>query len=420
MENFDDEIKEISYNELSEMVQILGGTLETKEKLYRGENTPCTCICYQNHICRPYPYKIFELGKIPCPKCIEGPSVKARFYAYMKEIGAIRKKGSRFGDGRVGLPYICPLDHDCNPAPCNVMRGQGICDICANRSTKISGERYIACIKLQGAKFAPEQKYKNNRTPVDLICKENHLCRPIPANVMNGKQGVCRKCANQDPEDSENFFRHDITEIKKGKVIGVYINALTPVECLCCMGHTCYPMPNNIKKGQGMCETCRHLQTVSKGEKMTREAMEIIVKNDTKYTVDTQFRPEDLNLKYDVFLTKIEDDEKIEHIEMLIEFHGIQHEEEHKYYHKRLHGDKSTEVFLAARERDLAKIYYAAKNNYKLVVLDYKWVTKPIEEWVEYLKTALESDKLLIADSPMHNWVRNDKPSKETICKYKL
>lgn len=421
MENLDETPLELSYAEVLQIVEEFGGKLETKEKLYKGANVPCSCRCPQNHKCRPYPYKILELGRIPCPGCIKGKTAHERFHLYFKEIGArTKEKNVKIGDGRKGTPSICPLDHDCNPSPCNVMKGQGMCDICGNRSIKVSSERYEKCLAEQECILAPDQDYKNNRTPLGVICKKNHLSYPIPANVMNG-QGACRKCANQDPEESEKQFRHTITVVKKGKVIGKYINAITPVECLCPLGHTCYPTPNNIQKGQGMCETCRSLQTVSNGEKLAKEAMEIIIGHDNTYKIGTQFKPTDLKLlKYDLYITKTEEDEKVETIEMLIEFHGIQHEEEHRYYHKHLQGDKSTEAFLAARERDLAKIYYAAKKGYKLVVLDHTWTKNSIEKWVEYLREAFESDKKLISDSPLHDWVRNDKPSKETIKKYSL
>lgn len=42
-----------------------------------------------------------------------------------------------------------------------------------------------------------------------------------------------------------------------GIVIGEYISSVTPIECVCAFGHTCYPRPGNaVKTGRGICSVC--------------------------------------------------------------------------------------------------------------------------------------------------------------------
>jgi hypothetical protein len=45
-------------------------------------------------------------------------------------------------------------------------------------------------------------------------------------------------------------------EAQGGIVTGVYLNARTPVACLCPAGHECAPYPFNVMNGEGMCYTC--------------------------------------------------------------------------------------------------------------------------------------------------------------------
>jgi hypothetical protein len=42
-----------------------------------------------------------------------------------------------------------------------------------------------------------------------------------------------------------------------GTVLGKYIGSNAPVHVRCSTGHDCYPIPSNIRRGQGICRLCK-------------------------------------------------------------------------------------------------------------------------------------------------------------------
>ncbi len=53
----------------------------------------------------------------------------------------------------------------------------------------------------------------------------------------------------------EQRFRERI-EALGGRILGEYVNARTPVDCVCSKGHSCKPVPANIHQGHEMCRIC--------------------------------------------------------------------------------------------------------------------------------------------------------------------
>jgi hypothetical protein len=50
-------------------------------------------------------------------------------------------------------------------------------------------------------------------------------------------------------------FHRRVNELG-GRVVGDYINAKTPVRCVCLEGHDCAPQPSDVTSGQGICRVC--------------------------------------------------------------------------------------------------------------------------------------------------------------------
>lgn len=96
--------------------------------------------------------------------------------------------------------------------------------------------------------------YVNKLTRVECECVEGHTCHPIPDSIQQGG-GICIKCSGLCPQEVEKNFIVGIENLG-GVVVGKYVTRLIPVECLCPQGHTCYPIPCLIKNGQGMCKKC--------------------------------------------------------------------------------------------------------------------------------------------------------------------
>jgi hypothetical protein len=49
---------------------------------------------------------------------------------------------------------------------------------------------------------------------------------------------------------------HERVVAQGGRVVGRYVTALTPVECICAAGHACRPWPSYLQQGGGMCQVC--------------------------------------------------------------------------------------------------------------------------------------------------------------------
>lgn len=102
-----------------------------------------------------------------------------------------------------------------------------------------------------------EGKYQGNTVPVTCRCEKGHICKPIPNKIQQGR-GMCRQCINHCPIKAEKEFRKRIIELG-GTVEGEYKNKTTPVFCKCKKGHFCYPCPENVRKGQGICRECARM-----------------------------------------------------------------------------------------------------------------------------------------------------------------
>jgi hypothetical protein len=96
--------------------------------------------------------------------------------------------------------------------------------------------------------------YKNANTPVKCVCPRGHRCSPIPNNIRKG-QGMCPTCSGNNGAAARREFLENIAHLG-GTVLGKYVNCDTPVDCLCRKGHHCSPYPGSIHAGQGMCRTC--------------------------------------------------------------------------------------------------------------------------------------------------------------------
>jgi hypothetical protein len=181
------------------------------------------------------------------PKVVK--SIKT-FYKKVNDLG-----GTIIGEYKgsdINVNCICSEGHSCNPRPGNINNGYGMCKACAGNDSETSKQNFYKNIETLGGTIIGE--YKDKGTPVDCICKEGHSCNPRPGYIRDGG-GMCRICAGNDSETSKQNFYKNI-ETLGGTVIDEYINTSTPVKCICKNGHTCFPDPNHIQQGRGMCRIC--------------------------------------------------------------------------------------------------------------------------------------------------------------------
>lgn len=104
-----------------------------------------------------------------------------------------------------------------------------------------------------------EPAWTGNRAPHRVRCPEGHLGAPWPSNVMRG-QGVCNTCAHRSTSvartsAAESAFRTLLDELG-ATLTGPWKGTRAPHSVLCPAGHECAPTPTNLKRGSGLCRLC--------------------------------------------------------------------------------------------------------------------------------------------------------------------
>lgn len=218
---------------------------------YVNNRTPVECTCPAGHRWRPWPANV-SAGLSTCFRCSgrDGFTAEANFRAAVAERGG--QVVGEYADRHTGVDCICPAGHPCKARPSSIQRGRDMCLRCAGNDPATSETNFRAAIEHQGGKVVGN--YVNSRTSVACVCSAGHPCKPRPDSIQLGRD-MCRRCARQDPADSEANFRALIAE-QGGQVVGDYVNSSTRVLCVCPAGHPCTPQPNSTQQGYGMCRHC--------------------------------------------------------------------------------------------------------------------------------------------------------------------
>jgi len=440
---------------------------------YINAKTPVECVCKNGHHCFPTPNSI-QQGHGMCVKCVNHcpTESKKKFIINIKQLGG--KVIGKYVNKKTPVECLCKNNHKCYPMPDNIHKGQGLCKKCANMCSITAKENFIRSINESGGRVLG--KYQKTNIPVKCVCKKMHVCYPRPGDIQNG-QGMCKKCVNHCPIEAEKNFINSInilggkvldkyinssTKIKcvcknkhicyptpngiqqgggmcrkcagtcpieamknfynnadffKAIVLGDYVNSKTPIECLCKNGHKCYPTPSSIKQSLNICKICALNDNKSCGEKLVSDALEQLR---VSYSKETK-HPHLKRLRFDFEF-------RYNNINYYIEYDGEQHQNFNPYFHN------SVKDFEQARERDLIK-NYVIQNSKKCVLirLDHTWCgSRKISEQkmianylAEYLQICLnDCDQKIIADGNMenfeiYNWV-NIRPKIQTIKTYLL
>jgi len=181
----------------------------------------------------------------------------AAFLARVEELGATLAEGAAYVDAQSPVALICKEGHPCRPRPTHVQQGHDLCAACSGMSSAATEAKFAARVAELGGELAPGSVYVNNHTPVRLRCRRGHRCAPRPHGVLAG-QGLCARCYAQDcAAPAEAAFREAVA--LAGARFGpgaVYVNSSTPVALLCALNHECSPRPGDVAKGQGPCRVC--------------------------------------------------------------------------------------------------------------------------------------------------------------------
>lgn len=180
-----------SYLKFAARLQELGATL--LEPHWLGSKKKHRAVCAQAHSCAPCPQDVIS-GQGVCLDCgyqqSTPPTAEAKFRAMISTLGAVVL--GEYKNNRTPTSVRCLEGHDNEVLPGNVLRGQGICRVCAGQDPDMSERSFRAAVERLGGTVLGE--YVNNRTPVMVKCVDGHERATRPDNVASGR-GICGTCA---------------------------------------------------------------------------------------------------------------------------------------------------------------------------------------------------------------------------------
>lgn len=205
-------------------------------------------------------------------------------------------------------------------------------------------------------------EYKNAKIKIKIICPIHGIFEQSPSGHLSGKG--CFKCKGS--KISQSLFMSNDDFLKKAKIIHGdlydyscvnYKSAHKKIKIICKKHGVFKQSPNSHLNGRG-CPECKK----SNGEKKIKEFLE---NNNIKFQEQKTFKKcrNIYPLKFDFYL---------ENHNLIIEFNGIQHFSEIKYYHKGKYN------FDYQIKNDNIKRQYARDNNIKLLEIAY-WDYENIE-----------------------------------------
>jgi very-short-patch-repair endonuclease len=385
---------------------------------YGGSRTPVLCICKHGHECSPRPTGV-QQGRGMCFAC----SGRSSIHAAESFEAAIILQGGRvvgaFDGSSTPVHCICSVGHSCFPSPTHIQSGTGMCKKCANRCSEQAAEAFEASIVALGGRLVGV--YTGAEVPVHCVCAFSHDCYPAPHTVQQG-HGMCLKCAGLCPIEAAKAFEAAIMSMG-GQVIGTYAGNKTPVHCVCAASHACYPQPNHIQQGQGMCRLCA---PASYGEQTTRKALEQL-----GVGFEKEFRFKSDLKRYDFC---------IESCRVIIEYDGVQvnsnagdiRESRHSqiltcvclrlvcllgYQHFKLSGYfmETQEDLLANQENDRRKQAVALSKGYRMMRFDYSWAKADPAKMAEKINWFIHESKdaVWVSDPELYRWLFPAAPANE-------
>lgn len=248
----------------------LGATLLEPDWLTKKK--PHHVRCANGHDCYPLPANV-NGGAGICRACVHSDPVaaEAAFRARIASLGGVVL--GKYRDSRTAVHVRCPEGHDCYPQP-NKIGKRGIsCRTCSGRPDGMMAEAAFRARLAELGVTLLEPGWLGARAKHRAICAASHDCLPIPASLKRG-EGACRVCAARDPVTAEAAFRAKVAELG-GVVLGEYGGAHAKVHVRCAAGHDCYPRPNGVQRGQGVCLTCAGMDSSACEEKFRARLAEL-------------------------------------------------------------------------------------------------------------------------------------------------
>lgn len=213
-------------------------------------------ICAVGHECYPTPGTLRN-GAGPCRTCArkDPAAAFAAFRARLDELGATLLEPGWLG-GMQPHRVVCSVGHACSPRPAGVQQGRGICATCAGNNPAAAEAAFRARLSELGAKMLGP--YRGNKAKVHVRCAAGHDCQAIPNRILTG-HNPCRTCVSRDPAAAEAAFRATLAELGAVPLYAKWRGCMEPHHVRCACGRDCYPRPNSVQQGDGICVKCARM-----------------------------------------------------------------------------------------------------------------------------------------------------------------
>lgn len=289
--------------------------------------------------------------------------------------GEFEKKGcklisNKYINNKTKLDYICKNNHNHSITYHDFQRGYG-CNICYGNK-KLTIEFIRGEFEKRGCKLISDE-YINNHAKLNYICKNNHN-HSISYN--NFRQGYrCDICYGNKKHTIE-FIREEFEKQGYKLLSDEYINNKTKLQYICDKGHNHSIKYNSFQGGHGCPYCCQY-----KSEELTREIFEKIYNE--KFPKQ---RPEFLKQENGYSL---ELDGYNQELRIAFEYQGIQHYEYNEHFHK------TEDDFKKRQERDEWKYHKCVENDIILILIPYHFNYQNPEKLEQYIREQLITHKQL-------------------------
>lgn len=357
--------KRLSTQEFVKRAKVVhGDKYEYDDVIYINNHTKVKIFCKN---CKEYFYQVplSHLAGNGCEKC----SYKFRANKKMLDLDTIISRFRQIHKNKYDYSNIIYTGMKnnvkivCNScgnyflmSPANHLKGEG-CPYCNKNFCKTTKQFISEARLVHGDDYDYRNViYKNNRTPVEIICKQcgNHFFQ-TPDNHLRGQK--CPKCAYKAMGmrkmlDTSSFIMKS-TEIHKGRYDyskSIYSGICEPVKIIC---NKCHRMFTQIAHSHLMgcgCPYCKQ----SKGE---LAIIEFLDKNKIDYEIQKRFT-DCKNIKplpFDFYLPKYN---------LCIEYQGEQHYKCINFFG----GEKAFEL---RKKNDEIKKNYCELHKIKLLEIHY-------------------------------------------------
>lgn len=214
--------------------------------------------CSEGHDCYPRPASI-QQGNGPCWEC-SGRHTGVAEAEFRKRLATIGAVPLYSEWRGTSSPHAvrCASGHECTPVPSRLQQGQGICSVCAQRDTNVARLAFQEAVASLGGTILDDD-WRGIKATYHVRCPVGHDCYPRPNDVQQGK-GLCRACAGRDPAIAEAAFRRRLDELGATPLFDAWQGAQRPHLVRCSAGHECSVRPSSVIYSlQGICRKCAGL-----------------------------------------------------------------------------------------------------------------------------------------------------------------